>query len=548
MSHHAHNHRKRKRSDEKNSIGSVEMIRTKSAKTIQTIHQGTESESNETDLNRSQMDVRRGMVLTKGNSTSVSSSTSSSDHRSVSSKPNPNDSNRTSSPSTSFQPDIDPILITRQSIKNLNQSLPCLSIKCLVGLVGLTQSEILSSRYISTTQLNALCKNFGLKFSSGKFNELERARIEELSEEYCKRHGLSRQELSELIMSKRGDPKNSQNNLNCSSAAFSSLRRIELATEIARELRGRPLISVWHHLKRLYNPKSRMGRWKDDDDQDLLKLHNENGGSWTLISQGIGRSATDCRDRWRDFVSLRGKRRSGHWSSQEEMTLINILEKAINQDFSKPLREGKIFKCDGLWNWASKQMGGRRSRIQCREKGIHLIETRLNWNRTDDSKKFVFSRQNDKQVVWRNRDTLILAQQLMKQYGIIKAQKGLRSEKEDLEIFEDLNFADLLFKGWDGFHPDFLNLRWKKLKRKTRKSYFKNIKKKEGCKKDKVKSSEAVEKEKEGEDEDEDVRGTVEAVESNDDKNSLSTFKVLNIIINRWKRQDESRLNRISRW
>ncbi|KAI8459883.1 hypothetical protein BY996DRAFT_4528277, partial [Phakopsora pachyrhizi] len=256
----------------------------------------------------------------------------------------------------------------------------------------------------------------GLKFSSGKFNELERARIEELSEEYCKRHGLSRQELSELIMSKRGDPKNT--------------------TEIARELRGRPLISVWHHLKRLYNPKSRMGRWKDDDDQDLLKLHNENGGSWTLISQGIGRSATDCRDRWRDFVSLRGKRRSGHWSSQEEMTLINILEKAINQDFSKPLREGKIFKCDGLWNWASKQMGGRRSRIQCREKG------------TDDSKKFVFSRQNDKQVVWRNRDTLILAQQL-----------------KDLEIFEDLNFADLLFKGWDGFHPDFLNLRWKKLKR-----------------------------------------------------------------------------------
>lgn len=75
----------------------------------------------------------------------------------------------------------------------------------------------------------------------------------------------------------------------------------------------------------------------------------------------MGRSASDCRDRWRNHLEGQEVRRSGHWTKEEEEELTKIVTELT-------VLQGKDIDSDIFWGAVSQRMGGRRGRQQCRIK------------------------------------------------------------------------------------------------------------------------------------------------------------------------------------
>lgn len=85
------------------------------------------------------------------------------------------------------------------------------------------------------------------------------------------------------------------------------------------------------------------------------------GQQWEKISERVGRTASDCRDRWRNHLEGQNIRRSGHWTKEEEEELTRIVSEVT-------ILQGKDIDNDIFWGAVSQRMGGRRGRQQCRIK------------------------------------------------------------------------------------------------------------------------------------------------------------------------------------
>lgn len=85
------------------------------------------------------------------------------------------------------------------------------------------------------------------------------------------------------------------------------------------------------------------------------------GQQWEKISERVGRSASDCRDRWRNHLEGQEVRISGHWTKEEEEELTKIVTEVT-------ILQGKDIDSDIFWGAVSQRMGGRRGRQQCRIK------------------------------------------------------------------------------------------------------------------------------------------------------------------------------------
>lgn len=186
----------------------------------------------------------------------------------------------------------------------------------------------------------------GLSYKKGRFNSDEVKLIESTIAQYASQHRLSEEGIQDLIMSKRSEK------VKTSSSLFQ---------EIGMNLPGRDLSSIWKRLKRDYHPKSKMGTWTLDEDQRLVEAVKKLGKYWIKVSEVVGRSSDDCRDRWRNVTCVKDTRQSGKWTKEEEMRLTSLMKDQLN-------RLGKEIDCEGLWTAVSEEMGGTRSRQQCRVK------------------------------------------------------------------------------------------------------------------------------------------------------------------------------------
>ena len=77
---------------------------------------------------------------------------------------------------------------------------------------------------------------------------------------------------------------------------------------------------MYHYVRRKYNPLSLQGKWSAEEDRRLKRsvLHISNGSlaheislysavielgpKWEAVSLRVGRTASDCRDRYRNYV------------------------------------------------------------------------------------------------------------------------------------------------------------------------------------------------------------------------------------------------------
>ncbi|KAI9620685.1 hypothetical protein KEM48_008034 [Puccinia striiformis f. sp. tritici PST-130] len=210
------------------------------------------------------------------------------------------------------------------------------------------------------SHLNKLSTLFGLKYKKGRFTTTEQTTIEKMIGEYCDEHGLSKEEFAILLYQKKNDVSiNERGKLK------------ELAPSLGDALPGRPIMSIWKYVKRVYDPQSKLGRWTKEEELALQEAQKKN------------------------YTCVQGVKNSGVWS-QEEVDRLTELMNQSKSIFPDP----KDQLSDGHWTWVSNQMGGSRSRSQCRIKWVECVQPK--------------SLAGGKRRRWTNRDILILAEQLKK--------------------------------------------------------------------------------------------------------------------------------------
>lgn len=311
--------------------------------------------------------------------------------------------------------ELDKVLINAKNSSKLAASLH-FPISTQVKLVNLTRREVLAS-WLSFTQLNELVKIFGFKYKRGRFSTAEKEEIEDMLKNFCKANSLTVLNFMNLSRTKSRRGRGSEINQNGANSN-------SLIPSISSKLEGRPNISIWQYMRRAYNPKSKLGAWTEEEEEALQAAVKKHGSKWTIISDQVGRSADDCKDRWRNYTLVKGSKNSGGWSKEEEKKLIELMSK------SEAMVGSSKNPVDGFWTWVSEQMGGSRSRAQCRIKWVENLKPKL-----------------DSEAPWTNRDVLTLAQQL---------------KKYNLEDEVGFDWKQVRFGKWSAAH---LQRRWKQVKK-----------------------------------------------------------------------------------
>lgn len=164
------------------------------------------------------------------------------------------------------------------------------------------------------------------------------------------------------------------------------------------------------------------------------------GQAWTKVSAEVGRGASDCRDRWRNHLTYKDTKQSGHWSKDEEDKLIGIV-KAMTLD------KGKDLNNDIFWTTVSERMGGTRTRGQCRIKwtdGLSAtVKAGARGGEADSMKR-------DR---WSGKDAYILVHKL-----------------DSLQVTDDseVDWKSLPDDTWNMWSAHILQVRWQTMKKSIR--------------------------------------------------------------------------------
>ncbi|KZV87371.1 hypothetical protein EXIGLDRAFT_620771 [Exidia glandulosa HHB12029] len=274
-------------------------------------------------------------------------------------------------------------------------------------------THVLSTKWLSSKQLNDLVETEGLLLKKGKFSKIEENAIREAIEKYRVEHNLTQDELTDLIFRKHKGGEASDG----------------FWQEATLAVPQRGVTGVYHYVKRQYHPLGKQGKWSDDEDEALLHAVGDLGQAWEKVSEQVGRPASDCRDRYRNHLVHRDSRVVGKWSAEEEAELTRIVRE-------QTLDKGKSADSDVFWSVVSEKMGNKRSRQQCRMK----------W--TDSLNRVVKS--DGCNPRWSQRDGLLLVQRV-----------AALNVNHDSEI----QWTKLNDDSWNIWSAHQLQRRWERLKR-----------------------------------------------------------------------------------
>ncbi|KAF7355475.1 Carbohydrate esterase family 9 protein [Mycena sanguinolenta] len=229
-------------------------------------------------------------------------------------------------------------------------------------------AHLLANKWMSATKLGELVASEGLVYKKGKFSAIEIKQINDAIEEYRITKGLSEQDINAIIFPADDKTKD---------AAFWST--------ITSALTLRPIIAVYHYVRRARHPMKGQGKWQPEEDARLIQAVTSLGQQWEKVAHLVGRMSSDCRDRYRNHIVNRETRVFGTWSSAEEEELTRIV---------LDMQKGKNFDNDIFWTKVSAKMGGTRTRQQCRIKWTDTL-----------AKKHKADGQSSR---WSSRDAFIL--------------------------------------------------------------------------------------------------------------------------------------------
>jgi len=99
---------------------------------------------------------------------------------------------------------------------------------------------------------------------------------------------------------------------------------------IAERVPGRNHVQCLQRYLRVLQPGLKKGHWTPEEDEKLRSLATRGFTSWTEAAEQIpGRSAKQCRDRWRNHLETNIKH--GAWEPEEDALLLQLHEKHGNR-------------------------------------------------------------------------------------------------------------------------------------------------------------------------------------------------------------------------
>ncbi|KAJ7284153.1 hypothetical protein C8J57DRAFT_1054674 [Mycena rebaudengoi] len=227
-------------------------------------------------------------------------------------------------------------------------------------------AHLIATKWMTPPKLAELVKSEGLYYKKGKFSAIEVKQVNDAIHNYLTTRGLSEEDLQNIIFPPDEKSKDGT-----------------FWTEISFAVPQRPLVAVYHYVRRSHHPMKQQGRWRPDEDTNLLQAVASLGQQWEKVAKRVGRMATDCRDRYRNHIVDRDVRVSGPWSKEEEAELTRIVTELT-------VKKGKDMDNDVFWTKVTKLMGGKRSRQQCRIKWTDSLSRQyknegrnLRWSRQD---------------------------------------------------------------------------------------------------------------------------------------------------------------------
>ncbi|KAH6915123.1 hypothetical protein BKA70DRAFT_1258058 [Coprinopsis sp. MPI-PUGE-AT-0042] len=233
-------------------------------------------------------------------------------------------------------------------------------------------AETLCTKWLSAAKLAELVQSEGLVYKKGKFSATEEQHLTDAIEHYRTSNCLTEEQIADLIFPKNEKQRNNQ-----------------FWTELTRAVPQRPIIAVYHHVRRKHHPLKQQGPWTEAEDQALRQAVADLGQQWEKIHPRVGRMASDCRDRYRNHLLNREIRVNGAWSPEEEQELTRIVT-------DMTVKQGRDIDNDVFWGRVSELMGGKRNRQQCR----------IKW--TDSLSKLVKSGDSNHKSRWSQQDAYIL--------------------------------------------------------------------------------------------------------------------------------------------
>ncbi|KAF7190907.1 DNA-binding protein REB1 [Pseudocercospora fuligena] len=114
------------------------------------------------------------------------------------------------------------------------------------------------------------------------------------------------------------------------------------------------------------------GAWTAEQDQALRAAHTSHPGQWSQISDIVGRTGADCRDRWRTQFQHENAV-TGPWTVDEEEELLAAVEEcidAIKTGINDPGISSNRDRLEALLNWTvvAQKLQGKRTGKRCHEK------------------------------------------------------------------------------------------------------------------------------------------------------------------------------------
>ncbi|KAJ7180287.1 hypothetical protein C8R43DRAFT_870256 [Mycena crocata] len=285
-------------------------------------------------------------------------------------------------------------------------------------------AHLLATKWMTPTKLAELVESEGLVYKKGKFSAIEIKQINEALENYRTSRGLSEEDVNKIIFPSDEKQKD---------ATFWS--------EITSAVAQRPLIAVYHYLRRAHHPLGQQGKWSPEQDAKLIQSVSSFGQHWEKVGSLVGRMATDCRDRYRNYIVDREKRVAGTWTSAEEEELTRIVTN---------MQKGKSLDTDVFWGKVSERMGGKRSRQQCRIKWTDSLSKKFKtdgsnsrWSRRDAAMLIhnidSLNVRDDTEIDWKS-----IQDSQMNLWSAHSLQRRWLTMKRGIKGFEDMSHPEIM--------------------------------------------------------------------------------------------------------
>ncbi|KIW02979.1 uncharacterized protein PV09_05640 [Verruconis gallopava] len=196
----------------------------------------------------------------------------------------------------------------------------------------------------------------------GRFTKMEQSFLKDAIDEYCKKHNISVELANDYV---------------CGKAREGNIPG-DFWDEVCKALPQRTKNSIQRAAKRVFRNNQKKGPWTEEEEKALAEAYAKAPDQWAKICEEVpGRSAEQCRDRWRNYTQNGCKLTRGPWTDAEEAQFVEICKQMLAQarvERENQRRQGrtvseKFEPIDHLnFTAISAFMKGSRSRLHCRNK------------------------------------------------------------------------------------------------------------------------------------------------------------------------------------